>query len=238
MLLVATSASATTVVEVGNGVSCTSGPHAAFLITQDGKRISHAHVDVYREIKNGERAVWRGTTDDSGQVKTPGLESGKYRVFVDSAKDSGNIDLTVASDLTTASACELKFAPPPKTEIDILSELAGEAPTITLKTFRGIVQDETNALIPKLRIRVFRKGVFDKSIVETRSADLDSKDIGEFQLSLDKGDYVAFFDQLGFRRRAVAFEIDKDGLSGFKLTMVVSGSSTPNPPPVDWNPGK
>jgi hypothetical protein len=232
----AATASANTVIAV-KAASCVSPPRATISVKQAGRVVVGAQVDIYEKIGYGERPAWSGSTDNSGVAQSPKLSSGEYRVFVDAGKDSGTITLKIADHDTDTTVCELNFSPPPKSESEILSDIAKEAPVVSLKEFGGIVQDENGAVIPNLRIDVYQKGAFDKVIGSIESHGInEGQEIGQFHLSIIQGEYVAFFSRNGFRKRAITFGIDRDGWDGLLVKMVIAGTSAKAPAPIAWSP--
>jgi hypothetical protein len=63
--------------------------------------------------------------------------------------------------------------------------------------------DPSGAVIPRARIRIFRRGIEPTKVVET----LQAGDAGEFEAKLDAGSYVASFSAQGFAAKLVGFEI-------------------------------
>ena len=233
LVAVAVAAPAETVV-VGNSASCVSPPSVVISVTQLEKGIAHARVDVYEKVGQGEHPAWSGSTGDNGVVQIR-LQSGEYRVFIDAGKDTGTVALNVTNNDAKTAVCELKFAPPRRSATEVLSDLATRAPNVSLREFRGIVTDESGAVIAGCRIKIYRKGAFDKIVGAPESFGIDKeREVGQFQFSLAEGEYVAFFDKAGFRERAIPFDIDDAGWDGLKVTMIVGGDSTPNPPPSIW----
>jgi hypothetical protein len=197
-------------------------------VTQFGHRLNGVHVDVYREIEHGEKLVWSGVTDWNGAARPNQLPTGSYRVFA--KKQSTTMFLTVDRKEQEATKwCEMKVNPQQVAEIP--SRLEAPAVSIRLREFRGIVQDENEAVIPKLKIEVFRRESLDKgSVAETQS---DAR--GEFSAHLADGAYVATFSYTGFRKRVAAFELAEKGWQGLRLTMIVAGFPARDPLPVEWN---
>jgi hypothetical protein len=193
---------------------------------------------MYRRIDNGEKLVWTGSTDQQGVARPAELEPGSYRVLAYSGKLSAEARLGVSNNSEGAVTCEMRFVPPISAEQqqrDKLAALVKDAPSVQLKEFRGIVQDEAEAVIPHQKIRVLRKGAIEKGDV----AETLSNEKGRFALPLDRGDYVAIFSCLGFRTRAIAIEIGKEGWRGVRIAMSTGGpSASPNAAPLEWSPAQ
>ncbi len=213
--------------------SCDSSPKVIISVTEFGHRVSNVHLELYREIENGERLVWSGVTDWNGAARPDPLAVGKYRVF---AKEKSIVMLlTVSSEEQERTQwCEMKAHPQGGEKTPSL--LTAPAASIRLRKFRGVVQDENEAVIAKLKIQVLRRDSLDKGSV----AEAVSDDRGQFSVPLANGAYVAVFGHSGFRNRVVAFELARKGWQGFRLTMIVAGGSGDGPLPVEWNdrPGK
>jgi hypothetical protein len=221
-------AGATTVVVVTP--SCTSSPHIVIGVKRQTKAANDVRLDIYQKIKNGEAFYWTGFTDVNGEVNPPDLPPGKYRVFADAGKEAGGMILLVDYD-QAATKCEMKLGPLAVPET--LDAMAAAAPSIHLSKFEGIVQDELGAVIPRLNVEVRKKENPDEGPV----AEVQSSQIGRFNLNLENGSYVAVFSLRGFRQRVLAFDIGNDGWPGVRVTMAVGGGMTHDPPPEEWNPG-
>jgi hypothetical protein len=226
--IIASSARATTVVLVSP--SCSSSPHVVIAMTQSGKTMAGVHLDLYREIENGEKPYWTGGSDADGLAKLPELPGGRYRVFADAGKEGAGMSLLVSGEGQKTVRCEMSLLPLAVPET--FATLAAGAPQIRLSEFRGVVQDETGAVIPRLKIEVRSKKFLDKGAV----AEAQSDQMGQFILHREDGSYLAIFNFPGFRRRVVSFDVGTGGPRGLRLTMIVEGSSTSDPPLEEWSP--
>jgi hypothetical protein len=222
------SAAANTVVKVTVQV-CSPSPNVAIAVTQLGKSVPGAKLDIYREIENGERPSWTGVTDKHGVAKPPELRPGKYRVVADSGRLEATMFLTVTDDAAPQARCEIKLTPPDASQT--FSALARQAVSIRVREFRGVVQDDFGAVIPHTKIRVLRK----KSPDDGDLASTQSDERGQFLLPLREGTYLAVFEFAGFKRQVVGITVAKNGWEAFLLTMAIYGSAT-NAPPEKWNP--
>lgn len=234
--LIAGSTSAATTVVVREVPFCGSSEHPIISATESGRSIEGARVDIYRKIENGEKLAWTGSTDQQGLARPGELEPGSYSVLAYSGELFANMRLGVGNNRDSASTCELKFVPPISVEQqrkEVREALARNAPTVQLTEFRGVVQDENDALIQHLKIEVLRRGALEKGNI----AETFSNQKGQFALHLDGGAYVAIFTYRGFQTRAIAFELGNEGWRGISIAMTVGGSpSSPNAPPQEWNP--
>ena len=209
---------------------CSSSLRPVIAVTERDRGVRGVHLDIYREIDHGERPAWGGLTDKRGVAKPPELAPGTYRVVADSGKLDATMFLTVSGDNGNAATCEITLTPPdgPRTR----DSLAQQAPSIKLREFRGVVQDELGAVIQHAKIRVLRKSSDSEDLAKIQS---DEK--GQFSLHLDSGTYLAVFQVSGFKKRVVGFSVVKDGWDAFRLTMEVAGMAT-TAPPEKWEPAK
>jgi hypothetical protein len=135
----------------------------------------------------------------------------------------------IAFDVSAAETVVIKEAPicgstqhPVSAEqlrTEVLETLAGNAPNVQLKEFRGIVRDNEVA-IQRLTIEVLLKEDIEKEIV----AKTLSNDLVQFTLPLDRGADLAIFTCPGFESYAIAFEPGNKGWPGVKIAVKVAGS--------------
>ena len=184
------------------------------------------HVDVYREIEHGERTAWSGLTGPHCIAKVPELLPGNYRVVADSGKLDTTMLLSVSGN-DSGMACEMKLMPPdaPKT-VDSLPE---QTASIRLREFRGVVQDNSGAVIQRAKIRVLETS--DREEL----AKIQSDERGQFCVYLDRGTYLAVFQVPGFKTQVVGVKVVKDGWDAVRLTMEIDGKAM-NVPPEKWQP--
>jgi len=201
----------------------------AIAVTQLGKSVPRAKLDIYREIENGERLSWTGVTDKHGVAKPPKLRPGKYRVVADTGRLDATMFLTVTDDAAPQAKCEIKLTPPDARLT--FSALARQAASIRVSEFRGVVQDDFGAVIPRTKIRIMSQ----KSPDDGDLASTQSDERGRFSLPLRDGTYLAVFEFAGFQRQVVGITVAKDGWEAFRLKMEIAGPAT-NVPPEKWNP--
>ncbi|MGB8986345.1 MAG: carboxypeptidase-like regulatory domain-containing protein, partial [Candidatus Sulfotelmatobacter sp.] len=101
-----------------------------------------------------------------------------------------------------------------------------------VREFRGVVQNESGAVIPHAKIRVLRKSSDKEDLAKIQS---DEK--GQFSLRLDRGTYLAVFQIPGFKNQVLGLKVANDGWDAFRLTMEIVGTAT-NVPPEMWEPAK
>jgi hypothetical protein len=233
--MVANISAAETVVLV-QAAFCSLSQHPIILAWQSGRTVEGARIDIYRKIDNGEKLAWSGRTDQRGVARPGELEPGSYRLLAYSGNLSAEMRLGVSNNGEGGATCEVMFVPPISAEQqqkDRLAVLVRDAPRIELREFRGVVEDATEAVIPRLKIQVLRKEALDKGNV----AEIQSDERGQFAASLDRGNYVAIFTHPGFRTRAIAFEVGNEGWRGVRIALSVGGSlASPNAAPLEWNP--
>jgi hypothetical protein len=227
--IIATGNAAANTLVVVSVQRCSSSTNPVIAVTQLGQRVPQAHLDVYREIEHGERASWGGVTDKRGVAKLPELSPGEYRIVADSGKLDATMLLSVLGD-SDDSRCEIRLTPPDAPKA--LDSLAEQTASIKVRGFRGIVQDESGALIQRAKIRVLRKSSDKQDL-----ARIESDERGQFSLHLERGTYLAVFQVAGFKMQVVGFEVVKNGWDAVRLTMEIAGTAT-NVPPEKWESQK
>jgi hypothetical protein len=220
------SAGANTVVKV-SVQRCSSRVGAVIRVTQSGKAIRGAHLDLYHEIEHGERAAWAGDTNRHGIAKPPALEVGDYRVVADFGKLDATMLLTVSNNGGIRSECNVELTPPETTKI--LDSFPEQTSSIRVREFRGIVEDELGAVIPHAT-QILRKPSDEHEV-----ARIHSDERGQFSLPLGHGTYIAVFKVPGFKTQVVGLKVSNDGWDAVRLTMEVAGTAT-NVPPERWEP--
>jgi hypothetical protein len=228
--ILATGSAAANTMVVESVQRCSSLPNGIIAVTEMDRGVRGVHLDIYREIEHGERPAWGGLTDKHGVVKPPELAPGTYRIVADFGKLDATMFMTVGSDGGNAARCEIKLAPPDTSKaVDLPLEPTSE---IRVQEFRGVVQDESGAVIQHAKIRVLRKSSDKEDLAKTQS---DER--GQFSLHLDGGTYLAVFQVPGFKMQVVGFSVVKDGWDAVRLTMEIAGRAT-NIPPEKWESAK
>src|SRR5208282_1797229 len=205
--LVATASDAANTITKGTVQTCSPSQNAVIAVTKLGEAVPGVHLEIYREIQNGERPAWSGLTDKNGIATLIDLRPGRYRVFADAGLLDATMYLTVAEDAAGESRCEIKLTPPEAAERPPV--LAKQTASITVHEFRGVVQDESGAVIPRAKVRVLRNNHDHAELASTRS-----NERGQFSLPLQNGTYLAVFDVAGFKQQAIGITVAKDGWNG------------------------
>jgi len=103
-------------------------------------------------------------------------------------------------------------------ELDFPSANGKHERPIKVKSIRGIVLDENDAVIPNAQVEIRRVGG-DKVVDVTKSA---TDSVGRFQYDATKGRYQLTIRARGFREEAVPIEISKNGWPSFRVTLTVA----------------
>jgi hypothetical protein len=120
----------------------------------------------------------------------PELPLGNYRVFADSGQEGAGMFLLVSGKDQKTVRCEMVLMPLAVPET--FATLVVGAPQIRLSEFRGVVQDENRAVIPRLEVEVWPKRFLDRGcnrrspVRPERSVHPVSRPrflLGDFQLS-------------------------------------------------------
>ena len=105
-------------------------------------------------------------------------------------------------------------------ELDFPSANEKHERPIRVKTIRGIVVDENNAVIPNAQVRIRR--IDGDKVVEVAKSATDS--VGRFRHDATEGRYQLNIRMRGFREETVSLEISKTGWPGFKVTLTLNKS--------------
>lgn len=187
-------------------VSFESGPVVRLGVVNEDKPVAGANVEFYL-FDSGDRPEKPTLTlvsDEFGWIKSPKLSDGRYEV-VATAEHNLRADLRLEiSSQYGSMAFKMELLPGPPRDADPETATLAQVPIGNdLELFRGRVVDPTGAAIPGVRIRIFRRGVDPRKVVET----LEAGKAGEFETKLDAGSYVASFSAQGFAVKLVGFEI-------------------------------
>ncbi len=177
---------------------------------------------IYQRIEHGEHLFWNGLTGATGKLCPPALPNGAYRLFASKATRDATLNLTVAKiqDKVVPLTMELLSHEAPSAEALMRTSLDQAPLRVWVKTFKGVVQDRSTAVIPKANIRVWRRELLsDKPAFQTQT---DQR--GQFNLSLVSGRYVAEIDVGGFRPCVFGFELGDRGWNAISLTMTLAGT--------------
>jgi hypothetical protein len=200
-----------------------SAPDPCFIVLKNGKRVGGISIEVYKEgTVLGKSPYWKSLTNGDGIACPSELTEGKYEVFARLARRSSELDIEV-SKKNGVAGFEMALRLP-----DQLDAAARASTKISLQTFRGVVEDASGAVMPKVRIEVLRKDSGDVGD-ENPALKSESNERGQFSCDLKKGTYVAIFESPGFNVTAFPFDVDSKGWDGLELTMQI-GDMNRTPP--------
>ncbi len=208
-------------VVIGEASASSDSPNVCIQMKSD-RDVKGVDLAIYQRIEHGEHLFWSGATDLTGKACPPALPNGRYRLFASTAKLDATLNLTVtkAEAKIVPLTMELINHDQPSAEALMRNSLDQAPLKVWLKTFRGVVQDRTGALIPKAKVGVWRRELLgDKPAFETQS---DER--GRFDLPLAGGRYVAVIQRPGFRDCVFGFEVGDRGWNAVSLTMTLVGT--------------
>jgi hypothetical protein len=203
----------------GTWSHCDAWSNIVIAVTRDNSVIRSASIDLYREVENGERKVWSGTTDNEGLAHPPRLEAGEYRVFVDAGDRSGTIDLAVSGDSQDLTRCNLDFVQEPSH--DSAYPLGENFSVIELRELRGTVVDPSAAVIRRARVILQRRD--GEQFRDVGSTETDSR--GEFDLREQRrGIYRVIVVVPGFCRISTLTSLSNTGSVGMEIRMPIASN--------------
>jgi hypothetical protein len=214
------SAFANTVVMVESSASSDS-PNICIQIKSSGDK-EGIDLSIYQKIEHGERLISAGSSDATGKVCPPALPNGEYRLFASTATRDATLRLVVTrtQDKVVPLTTELINHDYPSAAALMRTSLDQAPLRVWLKTFEGVVQDRTGAVIPNVNIRVWRREFLgEKPAFETKT-----NQGGRFDLPLTGGRYVADIQHPGFRDCVFGFEMTDHGWNALSLTMTIGGT--------------
>jgi hypothetical protein len=217
----------------------------------DDKPVPGTTVHIRSHL--GSHDTYLFTTDEAGTVKLPELLPGSYSIYA----SSPDIDVCVvmcienAFELTEFGFDNLRG---PVYEIDrsalgmseIIFDLAPDrmpefrepidpaepVEAFTLSEFRGVVTDQTGAVIPGASVAVMTKPNGQDQNGQNQYghdqlvASLSTNQVGEFSASLGPGDYYVVVSAQAFRSKAIHIVIAPDGSPEKAQVRLRVGSST------------
>ncbi len=191
-----------------------AAPNIELTVTLHGEGAKRIPVVLYRETrtKTGEEQYWKGVTDKKGKLRPPSLAEGWYRIFADAGKRDASLYLTVLGQEKKRAPFEMKLARPFP-----LGAAEDDPVSVHVMDFRGVVLDQSGAVLPQSDIEILRRNDLDAGAV----AKIQSDEKGEFSLHLDKGIYAAVFHHLNFKRRVVVFEVTEKGEKELRTTLEI-----------------
>ncbi|HLY43562.1 MAG TPA: carboxypeptidase regulatory-like domain-containing protein [Terracidiphilus sp.] len=202
---------------------------ARFTVLYDGKPSPNTKVEVTQPGRAGYIAVL--TTYNDGKFILPALSPGRYTISAAHANYSSRNSLDVCivpcddyrlevvhfvpttlhgplrvldANALALSEVRMEISPRPDPVLGHLLADAEQQPiTKHLAAFRGVVKDQSGAVIPGAWINVVVKGSGGKNRAASMYADQD----GQFSAQLPPGEYVAFIQSPGFKSSVVSFTI-------------------------------
>jgi hypothetical protein len=222
LVLCVSCATANTVIEIRSYLP--SSPNPCFTVLKNRKRVSGIAVKLYQQNRRGESPYWASLTNKDGIACPSELPEGKYEIYVISGRRSGELDIDVAKN-NDVGGFQIALLLP-----DQLRSAAAVPVTTWVREFKGVVEDATGGVIPKVKIEILRKDPAGE-IDENSMAKIESNDRGRFSLGLQAGAYVAIFEYPGFNLTAFPFEINQKGWSGIRVTLQV-GDANRTPPHI------
>lgn len=188
-------------------------------VVDKGKPAAGAKLEFYL-LDSGRRPEEPTLTlvsDEFGWIKSPTLADGRYEVV---ASTEDNLRADLALDVSshygrTPSAFKMELFPADPQDVDPEKATLEKVPiTNHLEVFRGTVTDQSGAVIPGAKIRIYRRGTGDEKVLQTLKAGkcaASCEKAGQFETKLDPGTYVAEFLYQGFAPKLVGFEIVSSG---------------------------
>ena len=217
VLFGASCAMANTVVVVRNYLPSSSTP--CFTTLKNDEPVSGVELVLYQN-RNGMRALlWKSVTSKDGTACSPELVDGQYEIYANLGRRTAEVDIQVNKN-NDFSRFPMTLVLP-----DQLRAAAESPVKIWMQDFRGVAKDTIGAVIPLVKIEVFRKEADDFGDEVITEGETNGQ--GRFSVELKAGTYVAIFTYPGFNLTAFPFAIDPKGWKGLELTMQVGDSRTP-----------
>ena len=199
-----------------------SSPNPCFTVRRNGKQAAGVDVRLYAEKSSPQSPYWKSLTKDNGVACVSTLPEGKYEFIAISGRRDAEVDIEVSKKSET-SEFQMTLALPYRLQSVV------EAPVqLWLQQLRGVVEDPSGAVIPNVKIEVWRKGPSGE-VDENPVAKAETNDIGHFTCNVGQGTYIAIFEFPGFALTAFPFEIDRKGWEGLRLTMQIGGTNGGTP---------
>jgi hypothetical protein len=222
---------------------------ARITVLADGKPLPGLKVDVWQDYRAGKIAAL--ITDGDGNLILPELPSGRYFIGSLSPGGlgfSGNLEVCIVPcsddgfettdfvqesldgqlhvidrDAFALNEIWMEIGIASDSGWGTLVKSAEQEPAAgAIQRFRGVVQDQTGAVIPGASIDIVVKGTQGRK----HSALLRADYRGSFSADLPNGDYVAVISSPGFRVRALPFTISAAATTSDLKIVLVVGSVT------------
>ena len=208
-------------------------PGALVTVLFDGKPAMGAKVQVWRHYSADSYVL---DTDDAGRAKLPDLPAGSYSVSASLGGNTAAVHIVdvcatacrenmfeltelafdslhgpiYAIDRSALGMSQISIdIAPDKTPgfKDVIVRAEQEPAAFTLRAFRGVVIDQTGAVIPGASVSVVSKRGEEIQLVSALATDSD----GGFAARLDGGDYYVVIAAQGFCSQALHVVIAPQG---------------------------
>jgi len=100
---------------------------------------------------------------------------------------------------------------------DRLERAKDASTTNWVKDFKGLVFDQSGAVIPRAQVEIFRKDALDGGPL----VKMETGEKGEFAAHLENGTYVATFRSQGLKTYVLVFEVSEKGQAELHITLEV-----------------
>ena len=184
-----------------------SSPNPCFTVQKNSKPAGGVDVRLYGEKSPPQAPYWKSVTNDNGAACLSALPEGKYEFIATSGRRGAEVDFEV-SKKNAASEFPMTLVLPDRLQSAV------EAPVqLWLQQLRGVVEDPSGAIIPNVKIEVWRKGPSGE-VDENPVKKAETNDLGHFTCDVGQGTYIAIFEFPGFNSTAFPFAIDQKGWQG------------------------
>ena len=192
-------------------------------VVDKGKPAAGAKLEFYLfdSGKRPEAPTLTLASDEFGWIKSPKFSDGRYEVVATAEHNlRAELFLDVSSHYgNTPSAFKMELIPGDPLDADPEPATIEHLPIAShVEVFRGTVTDQSGAVIPGARIRIFRRGTASAKVLAT----LKAGKAGEFETRLDPGIYIAEFRSSGFAAKLVGFEIVSFSSEQMAVTLVIA----------------
>ena len=194
-------------VEVTARKALPSSGNVRVAVFLEGRPRAGATVEVFLTDKEHGASL---RTDIHGVAVLPQLKPGFYSILASSGEDfHADLNLQVPENpKATASAFSMELLPFAFPDTQSALRTAETMPvTEKLQEFKGVVEDQSGAVVPKALIRIIRRGDANNE----KSTKIKADESGHFSSPLPDGIYVVLVQAQGFRKEILVFEIASDG---------------------------
>jgi hypothetical protein len=171
----------------------------------DGKPRPDATLEVFLTDKERIASL---RTDIHGNAVLPPLKPGFYSIFASSGEDlRAELYLEVLGNAKNEmGAFSLELVSFPDTQAALRTAKTMPAGK-QIQEFKGVVEDQSGAAVPKALIWIIRRG----DTKDAKAIAIKADDSGHFSSPLSVGTYVVLVQSQGFRSEILVFEIAKNG---------------------------